>query len=279
MNEIRLARQRFRSVIRQPEHLLNLAEAALHIAWEDQQVGQPAYGLQQLDALADTARARLEGIDEPHHIVATLNEYLFDELGFQGSASSDGPENSFLDYALTNRTGLPITLSVIYMEIGWRLGLPVAGVALPGHFLARYSAPDEDIVIDPFNKGRRWSREECEAKVVATYGSVSPILMRQTMAPPSKKAVLARMLRNLKYTYVRLEAIDKALAAIERILLLEPNDAHEIRDRGLLLARLGLVYGSLEDLDRYAMLASGASDLAQLRQFAKTLADRLIVNN
>jgi regulator of sirC expression with transglutaminase-like and TPR domain len=275
-----LARRRFRALVRQPEPLLDLAAAALCIAWEDQGEGRPETALHELDRLAAEAGSRIERLASPRTIVAALNHYLFDELDFHGNTwSYSEPRNSFLDCVLAERVGLPITLSVVYLEVGWRLGLPVAGVALPGHFLARYIGPGEEIFVDPFNRGRLWSRAECELQVAAAYGSAPPALMQQVMAPPSKRAILARILRNLKQSYIGAEDFPRALAAVERIILLDSYDPQEIRDRGLLRARLGQVPGALEDLDRYAHLAPHAPDLPELRRRARALAAHIAAGN
>jgi regulator of sirC expression with transglutaminase-like and TPR domain len=275
------ARRRFQRVIRRPEEQLDLAEAALCIAWEDQGAGDPQACLRELDAIAAAARPRISGLTRPPNIVGALNGYLFDILGFRGNTwSYSDPANSFLDRVLETRAGLPIALSVLYMEIGRRLGLPIVGLALPGHFLARYLAPDiGDVFIDSFNRGRLWSRVECERQVAGFYGSAAPALMDQFMAPPSKRAILARMLRNLKNTYVEGEDFARALAAADRIMLLEPDNAQEVRDRGLLRSRLGQLHGALEDLDRYARMAPRAADLPQLRDRAREMAARMAKGN
>jgi regulator of sirC expression with transglutaminase-like and TPR domain len=274
------ARRRFRALIRRPEPQLNLAEAALCIAWEDQGAGQPAAGLQQLDRLAEGARPAIASRSSPSEIVAALNTYLFDEQGFRGNTwRYNDPANSFLDQVLATRAGLPITLSVVYMEVGWRLELPLAGLALPGHFLTRYDGEGEAIFIDPFNRGRVWSRTECETQILTFYGSATPALIAQVMTPPSRRAILTRILRNLKSLYAQMDDTARVLAAVERIVLLEPDDAGELRDRGLLRARLGQLHGALEDLDRYARMAPHAPDLPRIRQQARVLAARAAAGN
>lgn len=281
MRQELLARRRFQALLRLPESQLDLAEAALCIAWEDQGAGDPRAALRQLDRIAEAARPRIRSLIQPPNIVGALNGYLFDELGFRGNTWSYGdPENSFLDHVLDVRAGLPIALALIYIEVGRRLGLPIVGLALPGHFLVRYVAPEiGDLFIDPFNGGRLWTRAECETQVAGLYGSATPQLIEQIMAPPSKRDILARMLRNLKNTYVERSDIARALATVERIILVEPGNSPELRDRGLLRARLGQLHGALEDLDRYARLAPHAADLAQIRQHARDLAERLAQGN
>lgn len=275
-----LARRRFYQLISQPEAHLPLAEAALCIAWEDQGMGAPEVALQQLDWLAEAVRSRIDQDTSPHDAVAALNSHLFETLGFRGNTwDYENPANSFLDQVLATRIGLPITLAVIYLEVGWRLGLPVAGVALPGHFLARYTQADVEIFIDPFHQGRLWSRAECEEQIVKVYGEVAPPLIETIMQPPSRRAILVRMLRNLKHTYMSWSDFAQALAAVERILLLTPDDAQEVRDRGLLRSRLGYLHRALEDLERYAALAPAAPDLPHIRTYARSLVEHITHGN
>jgi regulator of sirC expression with transglutaminase-like and TPR domain len=280
MRAIHPARARFRALLRRPEARLSLAEAALCIAWEEQSADRVAESLRELDVLASGARERLAGSGSAADAVNALNRYLFGELGFKGNTwNYNDLSNSFLDQVLASRVGLPITLSIVYMELGWRLGLPFSGLALPGHFLARLEAGAGAIYIDPFNRGRLWSHAECVTQIATFYGEAPPPLVERIMAPPSKQAILARILRNLKNLYAERGDLDRALAAADRILLLEPDAAGDVRDRGLLRARLGALHGALEDLDRYARLAPGASDLPQIRREARALAERAAAGN
>ena len=180
---------------------------------------------------------------------------------------------------LETHAGLPITLSVVYLEVGWRLGLPVAGVALPGHFLARFGMGADAIFIDPFNRGRLWTYDQCEIQIATFYGSVTRQMIDQIMEPPSRRAILARILRNLKNIYAEREDVAAALAATERIFLLEPDNPQELRDCGLLRARLGQLHRALEDLDRYARIAPHAPDLPRIQQQARALAARAAEGN
>jgi regulator of sirC expression with transglutaminase-like and TPR domain len=152
------ARRRFRAIAQLPDDQINLAEAALCIAWEDQGEGNPSASLRRIDALAATAQERIAGRRGSRAIVAALNVYLFDELGFRGNFwDYSDPGNSFLDQVITRRVGLPILLSVLYLEIGWRLHLPVVGLALPGHFLVRYvDQQNGDLYISIAEDCGRW---------------------------------------------------------------------------------------------------------------------------
>ncbi len=274
------ARRHFRALIRLPEEQLNLGEAAACIAWEDQELEALPPVLEQLDALAADVRLRLRGLDTPGEQVGALNGYLFDELEFTGNTSEyNDPANSYLDRVLARRTGLPITLALVYLEVGWRLELPLVGFAMPGHFLVRYPSPSGDLVIDPFHRGRMWSASECADHLAAYFGGAPSTLMARVMQPPTKREILVRMLRNLKVAYVERAAFAKALAAVERLFLVERNDPSEVRDRGLLRIRVGQLHSGLEDLDRYARLRPDASDIATLQKQARAVAAELIAGN
>jgi regulator of sirC expression with transglutaminase-like and TPR domain len=268
------ARRIFQRMISQPDQRVPLAEAALLIAWEDRGGVDPRYLLAVLDGFADDLRARMAPISEPRGRVAALNRYLFDEQGFHGDPRSyerPDPANSHLDQVLLRRSGLPIMLSLVYMEVGWRLGLPLSGVALPGHFLVRYSAQPHDLYIDPFSSGSIWSQTDCERQIGMFHAETRPELVRWLMAPPSRGAILARILRNLKQIYLARDDARRALASVERLMLLTSGDPGELRDRGLLRFRVGATYPALEDLERYARQNPAADDLARIRAFAKEL--------
>ncbi|MCS6841083.1 MAG: transglutaminase-like domain-containing protein [Roseiflexus sp.] len=274
------ARRRFRAIARLPDDQINLAEAALCIAWEDQGDSNLPASLQAIDAMAAAARERIADGQGARAIVAALNAYLFEELGFRGNYwNYSDPANSFLDQVIARRVGLPILLSVLYLEIGWRLRLPMVGLALPGHFLVRYIDSQEgDLYIDPFNRGRLWSYAECERQIAAFTGNTHPALIQKVMAPPSRRSILIRILRNLKSAYIQREQFERALAAVDRILLLA-FDASELRDRGLLRARIGHWLGALADFEHYAHLAPQAGDLEAIQHQAQMLADALAPHN
>lgn len=275
-------RRIFQRMISQPDPQVPLAEAALMIAWEDRGGPDPRFLLAVLDGFADDLRARIAMIAEPRGRIAALNRYLFGEQGFHGDMRSyerPDPSNSHLDQVLLRRNGLPIMLAMVYMEVGWRLGLPLSGMALPGHFIVRYSAEPDDLFIDPFSSGALWSRADCERQIGLFYSEVRPELVRWLMAPPSRGAILARILRNLKQTYLAQDDVPRALATVERLMLLDKGDPGELRDRGLLRFRAGMIYAALEDLERYARQNPAADDIAQIRAFARELLGKLVPLN
>ncbi len=268
------ARQRFLSLIRQPDEQVPLAEAALSVAWEDQGGPDPQPILRQLDRFAADLRIQMNGVQAARSQIAIVNHYLFTEQGFYGDPrcyEQPTPANSYLDRVLEQRTGLPIMLALIYLEVGWRLDLPVHGLALPGHFIVQWGAPGSRIFIDPFSSGTLWSRDDCERQISEFYGAANPELIAWAMLPPARGAILARILRNLKRTHLARDHVRHALAAVERLLALDASDSSELRDRGLLRFRAGYTYPALIDLEEYTRRSPNASDVNQIRAFVSDL--------
>jgi regulator of sirC expression with transglutaminase-like and TPR domain len=235
-----------------PDAEIPLDEAALCIAAERYPGLNVGAYLARLDLLADGARCGVERASTDAQRVAALNRYLFREEGFGGNHEDyDDPRNSFLNEVLDRRTGIPISLTVVYVEVARRLRMPVRGVGFPGHFLAKYVARPE-ILIDPFH-GHVIGEAECAARLRALAGD-DVSFDRRLLDPTSKREILARMLRNLKLRYVATGELERALACSERIVLLRPDAADELRDRGLLFLRLECFQPALADLERYVDL-------------------------
>jgi regulator of sirC expression with transglutaminase-like and TPR domain len=282
MQQRPMARSAFLELIRRADPLVPLGAAAMVIAWEDQGGPDPRPELAALDAIAATARERLLGAADRTALATTLGAVLGDELDFRGDPSCyqhPDPAHSHLNLVLRRRRGLPIMLSLIYLEVGWRLGLPIHGLALPGHFLVRLEASAGDLYIDPFNGGKLWSRDDCERQIASFYGEVSAELTAVIMEPPARGAILARILRNLKQTYLSRNELWRALAAVERLLLLDRSDPGELRDRGLLRLRVGQAHAAIEDLERYAREHPAAADLAEIKGFVRELVARVAPRN
>lgn len=261
-------RERFSQLVSGPEDALDLAEAALLIAQEEHPTLDVAAYLHKLDELAAGARARLSDSPSLSDIVLNLNIHLFREEGFRGNTSAYyDPANSFLNEVLDRKTGIPITLSVVYMEVGRRLGLPLVGVGFPGHFLVKYTGPEGEVVLDPFLGGLTLDHQQLTHKLQTMYGEQNPFLgqIPQLLVPVSKKDILVRMLRNLKGVYLQKNDFPRALSVIERILLIEPDVPGEIRDRGSIHQRLGNHQAALRDFQRYVTLAPRAEDAEAVR--------------
>lgn len=265
------ARRRFAAYIERPTADIRLAEGALLIALEaypDLDVGAC---LQRLDGMAETVSARLGLELEPRHIVSHVNACLFEEHGLRGNRRDYyDPRNSFLNEVLDRKVGIPITLSIIYLDVGRRVGLPINGVGLPGHFIVQYGAHPEPFYVDPFHGGKILSAQDCAARVAQIYGRDLPWRASYLDAVDDLR-ILARVLNNLKVIYVRKGAHDLALGAVERLLLLQPDVPSEIRDRGLLRAQLGHLRAALEDLNTYLEACPEAPDAPAMRRHVAAL--------
>jgi regulator of sirC expression with transglutaminase-like and TPR domain len=272
------ARERFTQLVSGSEEELDLAEAALLIAQEEHPDMDVAAYLRRLDGLAAAVRARLPQAPEPTDIIDNLNIQLFREEGLTGNESEYyDPRNSFLNEVLDRKRGIPITLSVIYLEVGRRLGLPLVGVGFPGHFLVKYSGADGEMVLDPFAGGATLSREDLVQRLRRMYGDANPFLAQipQLLAPASKKEILVRILRNLKGIYLQKNDFARALAASDRILLVAPDLATEVRDRGAVHQRLGHLQAAQQDLRRYLQMVPDAEDAEAVRTIISRMVARL----
>lgn len=213
-------------------------------------------------------RPRVETLDDPQPRLSAINRYLFDELGFAGNQKDYyDPRNSYINDVLDRKLGIPISLGVIQMELARRMGVPLEGVSFPGHFLVRLPVDDGLLVLDPYHKGRSVDADELKsrAKPHMNGSDIDDNQLLQILAPASNRAILMRMLRNLKGLYSEQEAWDKALRCADRLVRLGPDEADEVRDRGMLYARIGHRAGARNDLARYLQLKPEADDLDQVR--------------
>jgi regulator of sirC expression with transglutaminase-like and TPR domain len=260
------ARARFAALVAAPDEALDLGYAALWLAAEEYPgLDVEAYA-SRFDTLAGAVAARPLPAPPPLGRLLALNAHLFDELGFHGNTEDYyDPRNSFLNEVLDRRTGIPITLAVVHLEVGWRLGLPLQGVGMPGHFLVGYYPPGEPPrYIDVFAGGAILTRDECAARLSAQLGGFVPRAAH--FAPVGKRQILLRMLTNLKHIYAQQGEWERALAAIERLLLLQPDALAELRDRGLVHLHRGDLRACRRDLRRYLELAPQAPDAAAVEQ-------------
>ncbi len=265
------ARSRFAALVLGAEAELPLAEAALLIAAEEYPQLLPEPYLRRLDLLAERVHDRLSDETAPLVLLQELSRVLFQEEGFRGNTEEYyDPRNSFLNDVLDRRVGIPITLSVVYLEVGWRLGLPLEGVNFPGHFLVRYQGEALRILVDPFQGGELRFEGDAQALLDRVYGG-SVNLVPEYLRPAARKDILVRILANLKGIYLNGHDDVRALAAVERLQLLRPGEPEELRDRGMILARLGRPAEARAELERYLERAPGAPD----RRRVELLLERL----
>jgi regulator of sirC expression with transglutaminase-like and TPR domain len=258
-------RRQFADLVAGPDAVVDLAEASLLIAKGEYPGLDVGAYLEKLDTLAATLRSRLEDL-RPPAVVAALNHLLFDEEGFHGNSDDYyDPRNSFLNEVLDRRTGIPITLSTVYIEVGRRAGLHVEGVGLPGHFIVRLSTAEGELLVDPFHGGVVLSEDDCQKRLDRIYeGRVK--LEQGLLAACDRKSILARMLRNLKNIYLKAEDFGRALNIVELLLQLHPVPDEEIRDRGLIHAALDCYTLAAQDLESYLARVPGSPETATVRQ-------------
>ncbi len=270
----------------------SLAQAALVIARiEYPRLDVPAY-LAKLDAMGALAENAIQchvdttGDASTLSCITAMNRYLFEELHFVGNRDKyEDPRNSCLNEVLDRRTGIPITLSVVYMEIARRAGLQIEGINFPGHFLVR--CPDLDshaggsLIIDPFHGGALLSEHDCRLLLQRHVGS-EVAFNRSLLAPTTRPQIVARMLLNLKRIYVHMRSFPQARDVTELLLAMTPSALSELRDRGLLAYHLNDVTAALRDLQTYLKLSSmsemdkeAREEFEQIWEHVKTLRRRV----
>ena len=258
---------RFRELIDLPDEDIDLAEAALLIAKNaDQDLDVGRY-LARIDQLAKQLSARLSQRSGDTERILSLNRFLFEDQGF-GPNLEDYYDlrNSFLNQVLERRLGIPISLSILYMEVGRRIGLQLHGVSFPGHFLVKCKLSEGSVILDPYCGGISLSLHDLQQRLrEARGGEVSRAIVAGMLVSANKKEILARMLRNLKAIYLEKRDHVHVLSVMEWIIVLAPADASQMRDRGLLYLQLECFRAALEDLQRYLVLAPGADDVDEIR--------------
>ena len=278
--------ERFAALISREDAGIELARACLQIA-EDAYPGLDVDGyVGEIERFARRLRARLAPHASAEDRVIALNEFLFDDLGFRGNADDYyDPRNSYLNEVLDRRTGIPITLSVLYMEIGRRIELPFEGVSFPGHFLVRLRMRGGTLVLDPFSGGVPQSGDELRERLqrVIPRGAaggnaggvpVADLLLDEFLEPASNRQILARLLRNLKGVYRERDKPERLLEVLNRMIIVAPEAAGERRDRGYVYQRLECWRPALQDLADYLEREPDAADLHEVRARLMELSQR-----
>ena len=263
----------FAELVSREDERIELARACLQIA-EDAYPGLDVDGyVGELERFAKRLRARFAPETLVEDRIIALNEFLFDDLGFGGNTNDYyDPRNSYLNEVIDRRTGIPITLSVLYMEIGRRIGLPFEGVSFPGHFLVRLPLRGGTLVLDPFTGGVPQPEAELRERLKRVIPRealgcvpVAELPLNQFLEPASNRQILARLLRNLKGVYREKDQPERLLAVLNRMIVVAPESAAELRDRGLVYQRLECWRPALQDLAEYQQRAPDAPDQDDVR--------------
>ncbi|GAC1467404.1 MAG: SirB1 family protein [Ktedonobacteraceae bacterium] len=279
----------FKELVAGEDTTIDLAKAALLIATIEYPHLEAEHFLAILDALAHRVRVilNLPGTDRqlpetiaPLTVIDAMNKVLFEEEGFRGNESDYyNPDNSFLNKVLEKHVGIPISLSLLYMEIGKRVGLLIEGIGLPFHFVVRCTLPTEILYIDPFEGGLLLSERDCRERIRRFSHGKMTRLPRHFFEPVKPKQFLVRMLGNLKGIYLHREDYKKSLLICEHILLLIPDAAREIRDRGIIHLQLKHYARALYDLKAYLKLEPLAEDRHEMQNHMKTIQQTIAMMN
>lgn len=279
-------RRAFEALIAGEGTSIDLAQAALLIANEEYPELNMAHYLAQLDALAHRVRELLAVSESDslsqlplEDVLKAMNQVLFEQEHFHGNLEDYyDPRNSFLNDILERQTGIPITLSLLYMEVGRRVGISVEGIGLPFHFIVGCRLPGGMIYIDPYENGHFLSEQECRERVLRLLKGRASFNPRW-LEPVTHRQLLVRLLNNLKHIYVQKEDFERALSVCDRILLLAPTTALERRDRGIIHLRLKHYSRALRDLNAYVKLAPEDEDVDEVIRQIRTIRQIMAMMN
>jgi len=260
----------FSAAIAGPDHEVDLFGAAMVIARLGDEAADAHATAARLDIIAEEARAYAGSRADDDALAHAIDYQLFSVCGFRGNTDDYGdPANSYLDQVVARRLGIPITLSLVYMEVAQRVGLQCDGIGYPGHFIVRYGGPDAPVYVDPFQQGARIDREELLARLRGQrLGSASP---ESFLSAITRRQVLQRMLNNLHSIFRERRDLQHWMAVVELQLRLEPWNALLVGERGMLNYRLGNVEQALADLETYV----SAGDRPEANPGALRLLDQL----
>lgn len=263
-------RTRFECIVGQPEEVIDVAEGALVIASDEYPELDVERYLTRLTAMAEYVRSHIPRGGDPRKAVDVLDRYLFGELGFGGNRENYyDPRNSYLNDVLERKVGMPITLSIVYLAIGRRLGLPVFGVGLPGHFIVKWEDSRARIFIDPFNRGEILDEEGVEARIRDTFHAHAQ-LQPDWLASVGPKYILTRLLNNLKAIFVQAQDYLRAWRIVDKLLILDPRSPENLRDMGLLSIHVKAYRNAATFLEEYLLTHSDAPDADQIRIYLRT---------
>ena len=239
---------------------IDLVRSALVIAKLEYPRLEPGPSLDELERLGARARARIPQDAPLRARVEALNQLFYGEERFTGNRTHyDDFRISLLNLVLERRTGIPISLALVYMEVARRAGLDASGIAFPGHFLLRVAAGHETVVLDPFNAGAEVDEAGCR-DLLTRHAGADAALEPSMLQSCTSRQFLARMLNNLKRTYVEWRSFPQAHLVTELLLTTDPTHLPELRDRGLLAYRLDDFPAALRDLEDYLRLKSWSED-------------------
>ena len=262
------------------EHQISLARAALTIARMEYPNLDGEKYLEQLDWYAARVEQMISDVPDARDVISALNYVLFQEERFRGNQDDYyDPRNSFLNDVLDRKLGIPITLALVYMEVAHRVGFPLFGVGMPGHFLLKhYDVAGNETLIDPFHGGDILTHADCQGRLDRIYSGEIP-LQPEFLHTVTRRQLLTRMLNNLRQIYKVGRDFKRALVVVDLVLAVHPRSAEDMKERAILRYALGQLRGAAEDLETYVRMAPDASDADEMRQTALTLRRRIATLN
>ena len=272
----------YRAWVSGPEQALSLAKGALLFAatvYDDLDIG--VY-VQKIDEFADAAYTIAAPDSSMLQRANALNHVLFEQMAFQGNRGEySDPRNSFLNDVIDRKLGIPISLCVLYLEVGWKIGLDITGISFPGHFLVRLQLNHAAIVIDPFHQGKVLDRQLLltHLKSLGSSPKQAESLLKQALRGATKKQILARMLRNLKQNYLQNGQVECALIAADLIVSSLPDEPLCLRERAELYENLEVQALAADDYEAYLHLAPNTPDAESIRQRLVNLREHKITLN
>lgn len=264
-------RQILQAEAKRPDEEIDILRMALLVARHAHAELDPAPYIDRLARWADKLANTLPEKADVSTRIARLNHFMFEELGFS-AAQEDyySSHNSYLNEVLDRRRGIPITLALIYMVLGRRIGLELEGVSFPGHFLVKLTVMGGQVVLDPYNKGASLDEDDLRLRLISQYGK-APATIQPLLYRASHREILVRMLRNLKGIYQMQGEVQRALEIIDLIIAIDPHLDEEYRDRGLFFYEVGYASAALRDLRHYLAAQPNAEDAAEIRDLIISL--------
>jgi regulator of sirC expression with transglutaminase-like and TPR domain len=234
-----------------PDEQIDLARGALLIAKSEYPELDESFYLQRLNRISARLKNDMTRNRSSLEMVAKINHLLFDEEKFRGNRENYyDPDNSFLNRVLERKLGIPITLSLIYIEVAGRLGLDVRGIGLPGHFIVALYHASARIFIDPYNQGEIRTVDDCR-EIIRTHLGETSASDPHWLSPVGRKEFLARMLRNLKLIYAQKNNDIMLFRMVHWILTFQPEAPAELRERAMLYEAMGDPIRAINDWERY----------------------------
>lgn len=267
----RTTREELNLLLKEKESSIDLAKAALTLAQDEYPALNATPYLDQLASLARRVSERISVGRDPIATVAALNGVLFEEEDFKGNSEDYyDPRNSFLNEVLDRRMGIPITLSILYLEVARRADIPMVGIGLPGHFIVGLVSPGRTIYVDPFHQGQLMTVKDCAARVAKIFDG-QMAFTPEHLEPVDKRGILFRLLTNLKNIYMESRSFAKGHTVIDKMVLLAPQEWAQVRDRGLVRYHLKHYQPALTDLELYLQNSPEAPDRSDILKLEKLI--------